>query len=338
MRRTKGIICALASSATFGLIGMFSLPLLEAGMNSLSILFYRFLFSALIMGIFCVIGGKSLRMPLKYVPSTFFLAIMYACTSMMLLYSYQYIPTGTAVTIHFLYPIIVSLMMVLVFKEKGSALIFVAAIMSLLGVTLMSRPGQGHIDVRGIYIALTTTLTYSMYIIGVNKTKAGQEVDASTFTFYVLLFSGIVFGVASLVMNGGFGTVPDTRSFVYLIILALFCTVISDLTLVFAIKLVGSTVSALLGSMEPVVAVLVGVLHFKEPFDLYSLGGVILILVAVSIVVLKDGKKESVMANAAESKNNNPKALKGTPADRSWAHKLEIWWWMRKHPSLRQRA
>lgn len=332
MRRTKGIICALASSATFGLIGMFSLPLLEAGMSSMSVLFYRFLLSAMIMGIFCIIGGKSLRIPLKYIPATFLLAVMYASTSMMLLYSYQYIPTGTAVTIHFLYPIVVSMIMVTVFKERGSALIFLAALMSLLGVMLMSRPGQGGINFTGIYIALTTTLTYSLYIIGVNKTKAGQNVNASMFTFYVLLFSAVVFGAAALIADGGFGTIPDTRSFVYLVVLALFCTVISDLTLVYAIKFVGSTVSALLGSMEPLVAVLVGVLHFSEPFDMYSLSGILLILVSVSMVVLKDVKKD----DAAPQKGTSGRSSGQTEI--SLTRRVEVWWWIRKHPSLRQKA
>ena len=45
-----GYVLALISSASFGLIPLFSLPLLHAGMSAESVLFYRFLFGALVLG------------------------------------------------------------------------------------------------------------------------------------------------------------------------------------------------------------------------------------------------------------------------------------------------
>ena len=45
-----GYLLALLSSASFGLIPLFSLPLLHGGMSAESVLFYRFLFGALILG------------------------------------------------------------------------------------------------------------------------------------------------------------------------------------------------------------------------------------------------------------------------------------------------
>ena len=45
----KGVLYAVVSSATFGLIPLFSIPLLHAGMASPTILFYRMLLSAAIM-------------------------------------------------------------------------------------------------------------------------------------------------------------------------------------------------------------------------------------------------------------------------------------------------
>ena len=51
MKSLKGIIYAMISSGTFGLIPLFTIPLMgNMGMNESNILFYRFLFSTLMMG------------------------------------------------------------------------------------------------------------------------------------------------------------------------------------------------------------------------------------------------------------------------------------------------
>ena len=63
--------------------------------------------------------------------------------------------------------------------------------------------------------------------------------------------------------------------------------VLSNLTLVLAIKHIGSTMTSILGSMEPLTAVLVGVVHFGEGFDLDSAAGLILVVTAVIIVILQ---------------------------------------------------
>ena len=52
------------------------------------------------------------------------LSIFYAATSMLLTLSYLYIPSGMATTIHFLYPVLVTLIMILLFKERGNWVIY----------------------------------------------------------------------------------------------------------------------------------------------------------------------------------------------------------------------
>ena len=53
-----------------------------------------------------------------------------------------------------------------------------------------------------------------------------------------------------------------------------------------AIKRVGSTLTSILGSMEPLTAVVVGVVYFDEHFDTSSVIGLILIIFAVILVIL----------------------------------------------------
>ena len=50
MRSIKGYIYGIVTSMTFGLIPLFTLPLMQKGMQYDSILFYRFLFAAVALG------------------------------------------------------------------------------------------------------------------------------------------------------------------------------------------------------------------------------------------------------------------------------------------------
>ena len=49
--KTKGFVCGIATSVTFGLIPLFTLPLMRKGMASDSILFYRFLVASAALGL-----------------------------------------------------------------------------------------------------------------------------------------------------------------------------------------------------------------------------------------------------------------------------------------------
>lgn len=288
--RTKGIAYALISSSTFGLIPLFAVPILMMGtMSGPSILFYRFGLAALFIGLIGLVQGKNFRIDFKQGTKLTVLGWFYAATAMWLLESYSMIPSGVATTIHFLYPVLVTLIMVTFFKEPKSVWIFGAAIVSIAGVALLNWTG-GEVNYEGIATVLITVVTYAVYIVGVNKSGV-DKMDPIPLTFYVLLSGALMFA-AFAEMTTGIEPIKDWNTGLNLALLALVPTVVSDLTLVMAVKRVGSTVTSVLGSMEPLVAVLVGILYFGEPFGLKSALGLILIIGAVIVVILKGGNKK----------------------------------------------
>lgn len=298
MRNFKGILCAVISSATFGLIPLFSIPLLHAGMASPMIVFYRLGIAAVMMGFVALVTRRNFRISLADFGILVLLSVLYAATSLVLLLSYEYIPSGVATTIHFLYPLVVTLIMTLFFKEKSSLWLLVAVFTSLLGIGLLSWGDAGpNTPIRGIVLALCTVFTYAAYIIGVMKTRAAR-IDSVVLAFYVLSFGAVYFLIASLATKG-ITVIPTWDLWRNMLLLALLPTVLSNLTLVMAIKAIGSTMTSILGSMEPLTAVLVGVLHFGETFNIDSAAGLILVITAVIIVILqahakpKQGKQET---------------------------------------------
>lgn len=292
MKSIKGVVYALVSSGTFGLIPLFAVPLLKADqMGVPSILFYRFFFSALIMGAICFIKRENFKIKVQSVSSISFFSLLYAATALCLTFSYTLIPSGVATTIHFLYPIFVSFLMVTFFKEKKSIVLFLAAIISLIGVAFLCWNGSGNLSIVGVLVALLTVVTYGLYIVSINVSKAGK-INAEVLTFYILLFGAFFFFIFAMATTG-IDPIPDGASWTRLLLLAFLPTVVSDLTLILAIKYAGSTITSILGSMEPMVAVLVGVYCFSEYFDIYTFVGIVLVVASVGLIIFFSKNSES---------------------------------------------
>lgn len=118
MNNLRGVLYAVVSSATFGLIPLFSIPLLQGGMSSPAILFYRFGLAAAMMGLIALATRRPLRITWPQTGTLLLLGAMYSVTALGLLRSYTYIPSSVATTINFLYPLGVAIVMTLFSAKK----------------------------------------------------------------------------------------------------------------------------------------------------------------------------------------------------------------------------
>ena len=248
MNNLRGVLYAVVSSATFGLIPLFSIPLLQGGMSSPAILFYRFGLAAAMMGLIALATRRPLRITWPQTGTLLLLGAMYSVTALGLLRSYTYIPSSVATTINFLYPLGVAIVMTLFFREKNSVWLLVAILISLVGVALLSWGDiggpQSDRAIVGVGFAGATVLTYTIYIVGVKKSRISR-LDPMIQAFYVLLFSACFFLVYALSTTGA--PLPGKwHLWQNLLLLALVPTVVSNLTLVLAIKEIGSTMTSIL--------------------------------------------------------------------------------------------
>lgn len=305
MNQLKGILYGVLSSATFGLIPLFALPVLRGGMDLDSLMVYRFGISTLVVGAYLLLKRENLRVSAKEFITLFGLGILYASTALFLTHSYLYIPSGVATTIHFLYPVVVTGIMMLFFRERVSLPVIGATTLAIAGVYLLSSgEGGGTVSLKGLLLVLLTVVTYAGYIVGVNKSGV-SKMDGLKLTFYVLFASTLVFLVNLLVQGKGLEMASDWDMGIQVVLLALIPTLISDFALVLAIQHIGSTKTAVLGCMEPVTAVGVGVLVFHERFGILQSVGMLTILAAVLVVILVSGKPVPQMIDGCERRRKN---------------------------------
>lgn len=291
--KLKGFLYGLATSVTFGLIPLFTLPLMQKGLESDSILFYRFVVATLALGTMMVLKKEPFLIHWKDVPLLLVLSLFYTASSMFLLYGYEVMGAGVATTLHFTYPIFTTLLMLLLFRERTSWVTWLAIVLAVGGVARLSLQGtELKLDPVGVSVVLLSAVGYASYIVAVNKSRL-KDMHSRKLAFYVFLFTALMFTVKNG-MQQQFQPLPDMASVGLIILLAVAPTVISNITLLLAVRYIGGTLTSILGALEPVTAVLIGACIFHESFTWTEAAGIALILVAVVLVILTRRIKEGV--------------------------------------------
>ena len=172
-----------------------------------------------------------------------------------------------------------------VFKEKTSWITLLAIGLAICGVARLSIDGgEMRLNGLGVIIVLLSAVAYALYIVTVNKSRV-HDMPGRKLTFYVFIVSTSLFFIKAQA-GTGIQPIPDLPSFINLVLLAFLPTVVSNITLVQAVHHIGSTLTSVLGATEPVTAVCVGVLVFGEPFTPHLALGILLIIVAVTLIIL----------------------------------------------------
>lgn len=284
--RTKGYIAGLLSSATFGLIPLFTVPLMRDGMQTETILIYRFGFATLLVALVMLQKRISFRETAKHLRILFIMASLYFCSAFFLINGYHAMNSGVATVIHFMYPLMVALLMLLFFKQRMTPRGLASLGIAFLGVVLLSGilGGEGvQVSLPAIALVAFSGFCYAVYIIVVNKTTIGT-VPMWRLTFYLMLFSTLFF-IGLSIGKQTIDLPPTPKAWGLLFLLGLVPTLISNLFLIIAIPRIGSTATAIMGVLEPLTAVLVGITVLGEELTLQSTLGIGAVLIAVALLV-----------------------------------------------------
>lgn len=288
---TKGILNGIIASTSYGMNPLFGLPLYALGIGVNSVLFYRYFLAVIIYFIWLKFFKKtSLKISQQEFIPLFFLGIFFSLSSLTLFEAFHYIEAGIACTILFIYPVIVAIIMALFFKEKITKTVIFAILLTSIGIILLykGKPDTA-LSIKGILIVLTSALLYALYIVGVKNIKPVKAMNSARLSFYVMLFGLIVY-IVNLKFCTTLQVLPNLKSWLFAIGLALFPTIISLETITIAIQLIGSTNTAILGALEPLTAIFFGILFFNEQLTLRISIGVILILFGVFLIISRKMK------------------------------------------------
>ena len=185
-----GFVLALISSAAFGLIPLFSLPLLHSGLSADCVLFYRFLFASVSLGLILVLRQERLAAPARDLGLLALFSVLYALAALLMIWGLLYLSGGVTATLQFLYPLMVMLIMTIFFHEKFSIITASSVLLAILGVALLGSGGGddgGSLDPLGVGLLLASALCNAVYISGLHVARI-HSISGLSITFWVLFF------------------------------------------------------------------------------------------------------------------------------------------------------
>ena len=280
----KGYLCAFISAFTYGLIPLFMIPIKKEESFSVdATLFYRFLIASGAIVFFLLYQKERLRISFREGLIMSLLGLLYALSAEFLFLAYDYLSPGIASTIFFSYPIIVALVLILFYKEKLTLPTLLSLLLVVAGVGVLSIKKGEALNYIGLGISLLGALVYALYILIVNKVRI--ESSGVKISFYSMLFSSLYFLVKSLLLRESI-TISSWALAGDLTLFAIITTSLSLVTLVYAVRYIGSTPTAIMGAFEPIVAVLISVGLFGEQLTPSLVIGGMVIIIGVLIDIL----------------------------------------------------
>jgi drug/metabolite transporter (DMT)-like permease len=281
----KGIICGILAAVCYGTNPLGALPLYEEGVNTSSVLFLRFSIATLILGVVMIANRKSFAVTRGELTTMASLGALMAVSSLTYYQSFRYMDAGIASTILFVYPVMVAVIMATFFREKVTATTITSIVLALAGIGLLYRGDAGiSLSMTGVMLVMVSSLTYAVYIVIVNQSEIRMSIVK--LTFYVLLICAMcLFAYSFTSSDLHLMLPPSPRAWFFACWLGLVPTVLSLLFMTIAVHEVGATPTAIMGALEPLTAVAIGVMMFGESLTFRLCVGIVLILAAVLLIV-----------------------------------------------------
>jgi drug/metabolite transporter (DMT)-like permease len=174
MNRALGITFIIISAASFGTLAIFGWYAYADGLDTFTLLFLRFTFSALIMAGLLAVRREGLPRGKTLALLIGMGAIGYVGQSFCFLTATQYASAGLVALLLYLYPTFVAILSVIFLKEKLNRIKVIALALATTGVALIVDPQGGRW--LGILLAIGAAAIYSVYIIvGTGVMKQVQE-------------------------------------------------------------------------------------------------------------------------------------------------------------------
>ena len=271
-----------------------ALKLYAEGMNTPSVLFFRFALAwvliALVMGFRTSSLAGNRREPLRVTGKEFSvlsgLGLLFIGSSLTLYLSFRVMEAGVASTILFTYPVMTAAIMAIFFHERLNWVTVTSIALSFFGVALLYwGDGTATLPAVGVVLVLASALTYALYIILVNRSHL--QMSSFKINFYVLFYCALGMVGYALFSGQTLMLPPTPTAWFYVGWLAVVPAIMALVLMVYAAKYVGSTATAILGALEPLTAVLIGIFVFGENFTAILAVGIVLILGSVVLIVTK---------------------------------------------------
>ena len=267
----------ILSMAAFGTLAPF---VRNIAVTSGELALYRAILAAILIGTFLILTKQTIpfRSLGKELYLLLFSGVAMGFNWILLFEAYKYTTVAISTLSYYFAPVIVTVVCPFLFKEKMTRKQILCFVMSTLGLALVvgiTDLGSGGNDAVGVAFGLGAAVLYATVILlnkfikgvtGIHRTFLQFLAAIAVLTPYVLLTGGMHLGN----LNG--------TGWVCLLVVGLVHTGITYCMYFSSLKELPGQEAAILSYVDPLVAVVIGVLLLKEPLNWQQLLGGTLIL------------------------------------------------------------
>ncbi len=291
---SKGKFCLIISAVLYGVSPILAAVAYRGGINGITLTFLRSSVSVPLLLAIILADKRPLRLPKRALGSVAALGVFGGALPILLLYlSYNFISTGLATTLHFIYPIVTVVASAVIYHERMPRIMLSAVVLVTVGIFMFSDI-DARSDKVGIILALLSGLFYSFYVIYIDRSGL-DRLDYMVLTFYVML----IMSAATII----FGLVTDSLSFDFSplswsvsVVISLMVTLGAMPLFQAGIRYEGASAAGILSTVEPVTSVALGALFLGERVETGQLMGAGMILFGVILAERGLRKKEDQAA------------------------------------------
>lgn len=272
----KGYIYTALSAIIFGLMPLLTKIIIARGATSLTIAFFRVFYVTVVLFFVLKIKKIDLRLEKRDFLSAILTSIFGSGLTIIILNeSYNYVDTGIATSLHFLYPLFVAILCCFFYGEKIKKKQIISLSFALVGIICFMSKGNGSLF--GYFLAIASGLTYAFYLVKMDKTGL-VKMNALKLSFYLALFTTIEIFTMNLFMQDVVFKM-DAIAYGLLLVLALSSSFLATVLLQKGVLLLGSTRASFICLLEPVTSMIVGILWLNEALTFNKgLGGLAIII------------------------------------------------------------
>jgi len=291
------VLCVLGSAVAFAVAPIFGKVAYAHGVDSFALLALRFASASLVVWVMVLVlgvGGDVGRPAGRTVLRVLALGALVLPAEVTLYFaSLHRIGAGLAEVLLFLYPMWVVLITAVVLRQQVTRLVVGCSVVAVAGAALTVGAVSG-VDGVGVLLAVGASIGFACYVVLSGRLVHG--VGSILTTALITTGAAVTFSVAALVTGSQGPT--DAAGWAATLGLSLVGTVVSFLLLTLGLARMPSTDASVVSTVEPAVAVLLGVVLLGEPIGPLQVVGVALVLGSVAVLVRVEAEEDVVDAGA----------------------------------------
>ncbi|WP_459130141.1 DMT family transporter [Guggenheimella bovis] len=289
-----GFIYAILSALIYGVMPLMTKGISSFGADPISISVFRMGILLPLMYVLCrFVFRYDIRVKRKEIIPLVLGGIFLASTNILVYSSYRYISSGATTAIHFMYPVLIFIATSVLLKDKPTKAELFSILLCTLGIIFI-YDFKNALDIRGFLFAALSACTYTTYSIIIDKSSV-KHYEPLKLAMYLNIFGAMTGIFFAYTVGEGLYTSFKGMQWVYLILFALALTLGATYLYQLAVNKIGSKLTSMLSTLEPITSLIVGTLVLKEALSPLQFLAAACILVSTVLLVTSSMKtpKES---------------------------------------------